>query len=233
MQDRRTFHCSTRRSAPTSPARSPPTASARRSSRATRASAGATTTSPSGSSGCARGLLGLGLEVGDRVGLWSPNYAEWTLLQFATAEIGVVLVNVNPAYRTHELSYALAQSGCRMLFAAPSFKTSDYVDMVEQVTPELPGLERAIFFWEDDWDELVAGTGGGDSRGARRTPLTAGARRPRSTSSTRRARPASPRGPRSPTATSSTTATSSPACRGSSRATGCASRCPSTTASGW
>ena len=116
--------------------------------------------SPSGSSGCARGLLGLGLEAGDRVGLWSPNYAEWTLLQYATAEIGVVLVNVNPAYRTHELAYALDQSGCRMLFAAPSFKTSDYVDMVEQVTPELPGLERAVFFWEDDWDELVAGTGG-------------------------------------------------------------------------
>ncbi|HEU4841147.1 MAG TPA: AMP-binding protein, partial [Ilumatobacteraceae bacterium] len=109
---------------------------------------------------CARGLLGLGLETGDRVGLWSPNYAEWTLLQYATADIGVILVNVNPAYRTHELAYALNQSGCRMLFAAPSFKTSDYVDMVEQVRPEVPALERAIFFWEDDWDELVAGAGG-------------------------------------------------------------------------
>jgi fatty-acyl-CoA synthase len=109
---------------------------------------------------CARGLIGLGLEQGDRVGLWSPNYAEWTLLQFATAEIGVILVNVNPAYRTHELQYALAQSGCRMLFAAPSFKTSDYVEMVEQVRPEVPALERAIFFWDDDWDELVAGSGG-------------------------------------------------------------------------
>ena len=108
---------------------------------------------------CAKGLMGLGLEVGDRVGLWSPNYAEWALLQYATAEIGVILVNVNPAYRTHELQYALAQSGCRMLFAAPSFKTSDYVEMVEQVTPALPGLERSIFFWDDDWDELVAGAG--------------------------------------------------------------------------
>ena len=108
---------------------------------------------------CAKGLIGLGLEVGDRVGLWSPNYAEWVLLQYATAEIGVILVNVNPAYRTHELQYALAQSGCRMLFAAPSFKTSDYVEMVEQVAPEVPGLERAIFFWDDDWDELVAGAG--------------------------------------------------------------------------
>ncbi|CAN5851775.1 AMP-binding protein [soil metagenome] len=108
----------------------------------------------------ARGLLGLGLAPGDRVGLWSPNYAEWTLLQFATAEIGVVLVNINPAYRTHELAYALNQSGCRILFAAPSFKTSDYVDMVEVVRPDVPSLERAVFFWEDDWDELVAGSGG-------------------------------------------------------------------------
>ena len=108
----------------------------------------------------ARGLIGLGLEAGDRVGLWSPNYAEWTLVQYATAEIGVILVNVNPAYRTHELAFALNQSGCRTLFAAPSFKSSDYVDMVEQVLPEVPGLERAVFFWEDDWDELVAGAGG-------------------------------------------------------------------------
>ncbi|MET0460089.1 MAG: AMP-binding protein, partial [Ilumatobacteraceae bacterium] len=109
---------------------------------------------------CARGLLGLGLEPGERVGLWSPNYAEWTLLQFAAAEIGAILVNVNPAYRTHELAYALNQSSCRMLFAAPSFKTSDYVDMVGQVAPEVPGLERAVFFWDDDWDEIVAGAGG-------------------------------------------------------------------------
>ena len=72
----------------------------------------------------------------------------------------MILVNLNPAYRTHELAYALNQSGCRILFAAPSFKTSDYMDMVEQVRPEVPGLERAVFFWEDDWDELVAGTGG-------------------------------------------------------------------------
>ena len=108
----------------------------------------------------ARGLIGLGLEKGDRVGLWSPNYAEWTLVQYATAEIGVILVNVNPAYRTHELAFALNQSGCRILFAAPSFKSSDYVDMVEQVRPEVPALERAVFFWEDDWDELVAGAGG-------------------------------------------------------------------------
>jgi fatty-acyl-CoA synthase len=108
----------------------------------------------------AKGLLAIGLEQGDRVGLWSPNYAEWTLLQYATAEVGVILVNINPAYRIHELAYALNQSGCRMLFAAPSFKSSDYVEMVEHVQPDVPSLERAVFFWEDDWDELVAGEGG-------------------------------------------------------------------------
>jgi fatty-acyl-CoA synthase len=108
----------------------------------------------------ASGLMGLGLKTGERVGLWSPNYAEWTLLQYATAEIGVVLVNINPSYRTHELEYALNQSGCRMLFAAPSFKTSDYMEMVDQVEPRVESLERAVFFWEDDWDEIVAGSGG-------------------------------------------------------------------------
>jgi fatty-acyl-CoA synthase len=106
------------------------------------------------------GLLGIGLEVGDRVGLWSPNYAEWTLLQYATANVGVILVNINPAYRTHELAYALSQSGCRMLFAAPSFKSSDYMEMVDQIDGHVPTLERAVFFWEDEWDEIVAGSGG-------------------------------------------------------------------------
>jgi fatty-acyl-CoA synthase len=106
------------------------------------------------------GLLGIGLEVGDRIGLWSPNYAEWTLLQFATANVGVILVNINPAYRTHELAYALNQSGCRMLFAAPSFKGSDYLEMVDRIDGQVPTLERAVFFWEDEWDEVVAGAGG-------------------------------------------------------------------------
>ncbi|HET9546577.1 MAG TPA: AMP-binding protein [Desertimonas sp.] len=106
------------------------------------------------------GLLGLGLEVGDRVGLWSPNYAEWTLLQYATANIGVILVNINPAYRTHELAYALNQSGCRLLVAAPSFKGSDYMEIVDQIDGQVPALERSVFLWEDEWDELVAGAGG-------------------------------------------------------------------------
>ena len=108
----------------------------------------------------ARGLLGLGLGKGDRVGLWSPNYAEWTLLQFATAEIGVILVNINPAYRSHELAYVLDQSGCRLLVAAPRFKTSDYVAMVDEVRAERSALESAVFLWSPEWEALVANAAG-------------------------------------------------------------------------
>jgi fatty-acyl-CoA synthase len=105
----------------------------------------------------AKGLIGAGLEIGDRVGLWSPNYAEWTLVQFATAEIGVILVNINPAYRTHELAYALNQSGCRMVVAAPEFKTSDYRAMIDEVRGECPRLETSVYFWTDAWEALTAG----------------------------------------------------------------------------
>ena len=110
----------------------------------------------------ARGLLGLGLQKGDRLGLWSPNYAEWTLVQYATAEIGVILVNINPAYRTHELAYAVNQSGCRALVAAPSFKSSDYVAMVAEVRDECPGLEHVVFFWSPEWDALWDETSAAD-----------------------------------------------------------------------
>src|SRR5258706_7630306 len=71
----------------------------------------------------ARGLVALGIDRGDRVGIWSPNNAEWVLVQFATAHVGIILVNLNPAYRTHEVKYALEQSGCRLLIAATEFKT--------------------------------------------------------------------------------------------------------------
>jgi fatty-acyl-CoA synthase len=104
----------------------------------------------------AKGFLSLGLAKGDRVGVWSPNYAEWTLTQYATAKIGVILVNINPAYRVHELAYVLNQSGCRVLVAAPSFKTSDYRAMVAEVQPNTPALESAIFFFSEEWDALVA-----------------------------------------------------------------------------
>src|SRR3954463_13287546 len=81
----------------------------------------------------ARALIAAGLRKGDRLGIWSPNRVEWALIQYATAKIGVILVNINPAYRTHELEYALKQSRCRMLVSAPAFKTSDYVAMVDEV----------------------------------------------------------------------------------------------------
>jgi len=105
-----------------------------------------------------RALMSVGLDVGDRVGIWSPNRVEWALVQYATAKAGIVLVNVNPAYRTHELAYAVRHSGCRMLIAAAAFKTSDYVAMVDEVRGELPGLERVVFFDSPSWEELLAGT---------------------------------------------------------------------------
>jgi fatty-acyl-CoA synthase len=105
----------------------------------------------------ARGLVAAGLQVGDRVGLWSPNCAEWVLVQFATAKAGVVLVNVNPAYRAMELEFALRQSGCRMLVAARSFKTSDYVAMIADVRGELPDLERVVLLGSPEWEQLAAG----------------------------------------------------------------------------
>jgi fatty-acyl-CoA synthase len=106
----------------------------------------------------ARALLASGLQKGDRVGVWSPNGAEWILVQYATAKAGIVLVNVNPAYRTSELEYALNQSGCRRLFAATTFKTSDYRAIVEEVAPRCPALEETVFFGTPEWEELAAGT---------------------------------------------------------------------------
>jgi fatty-acyl-CoA synthase len=106
--------------------------------------------------GLARGLLAMGIEKGDRVGIWSPNCAEWTITQYATAKIGAILVNVNPAYRTHEFTYAVNQSGMRLLVAATSFKTSDYRGMVEQTRADCPGLERVVYLDTDDWAALVA-----------------------------------------------------------------------------
>ncbi len=85
----------------------------------------------------AAGLLALGIGKGDRVGIWSPNRVEWLLTQFATARIGAILVNINPAYRLAELEYALNKVGCKLLVAAERFKTSAYVEMLEEIAPEL------------------------------------------------------------------------------------------------
>jgi fatty-acyl-CoA synthase len=101
------------------------------------------------------GLLARGLAKGDRVGIWAPNVVEWTLVQYATAKLGVILVNINPAYRTHEVQYVLAQSGCRVLVAATTFKTSNYVEMVAQVRGELPTLTDVVFIGTDDWASLL------------------------------------------------------------------------------
>ncbi len=85
----------------------------------------------------AAGLLALGLQPGERVGIWSPNNAEWVVTQFATAKAGLILVNINPAYRLSELEYALNKVGCRALVTATVFKTSDYIGMVNTLAPEL------------------------------------------------------------------------------------------------
>jgi len=107
----------------------------------------------------AAGMLAAGLSRGDRVGVWGPNRFEWALVQYATARLGVILVNINPAYRTSELEYALGQSGCRFVFAAQEVKGSDFVAMVDQVRANLRTLERAIFFDTSDWEEISAGGG--------------------------------------------------------------------------
>ncbi|MCW3055684.1 MAG: putative long-chain fatty-acid--CoA ligase [Chthonomonadales bacterium] len=108
----------------------------------------------------ARGLLALGIEPRDRVGIWSPNRAEWAILQYATAKVGAILVNINPAYRRSELAYVLKQSGVSMLFLAPCFRQTDYLAMVAEVRAETPALKRLVIL--DDlapsglisWDDL-------------------------------------------------------------------------------
>lgn len=99
----------------------------------------------------ATGLADLGLRAGDRIGIWAPNCAEWFLVQYATAKLGAILVNINPAYRTSELAYVLGQAGVRMLVAAPEFKSSDYVAMIEQVRPDCPGLEQVLILGTESW----------------------------------------------------------------------------------
>ena len=110
----------------------------------------------------ALGLLAAGLGKGDRVGIWAPNFAEWTLVQYATAKIGAILVNINPAYRTHELEYVLNQAGIALLVAATSFKTSDYAAMIDEVRPNCPALREVVLLGTPDWDALVAAGGRGD-----------------------------------------------------------------------
>ena len=105
----------------------------------------------------ATGLVRAGIGAGDRVGIWAPNRWEWVLVQYATAEIGAILVTINPAYRARELEYALTQSGVAMVIAARNFKTTDYAAMLDEVAPHCPGLSDVVFLDGDRWDKL-AGT---------------------------------------------------------------------------
>lgn len=100
----------------------------------------------------AMALLASGIEHGDRVGIWSPNCPEWTILQYATAKVGAILVTINPAYRSHELSHVLRHSGTRLLVSAQTFKTSDYRPMVDEVRCQATGLTDVVFLGTDDWE---------------------------------------------------------------------------------
>jgi fatty-acyl-CoA synthase len=104
----------------------------------------------------AKGLLARGVGKGDRVGIWAPNVPEWVLIQFATARVGAILVNINPAYRSHELGYVLKQAGVRMLVSAEAFKTSDYRGMVDEVRADCADLTDVCYLGTPDWTALVA-----------------------------------------------------------------------------
>jgi len=110
----------------------------------------------------ALGLLARGIAKGDRVGIWAPNCAEWVITQYATAKIGAILVNVNPAYRAHELAYVVKQSGMRLIISAVAFKTSDYREMLTEI-----GFPDVVYLGEPSWDDLAAAGSGRD-----RTELT-------------------------------------------------------------
>ena len=124
---------------------------------------------------CARALMALGVNKGQRIGIWAPNCAEWAIVQFATSKLGAILVNINPSYRLNEVQYALHQSGCTWLVIAPEFKTSDYTGMIHELAPELaasrvgslaapqlPDLRAVVRLGEDvspgmlPWNDLLA-----------------------------------------------------------------------------
>ncbi|MCZ2836320.1 AMP-binding protein [Modestobacter sp. VKM Ac-2985] len=111
---------------------------------------------------CALGLDALGVAKGDRVGIWAPNCAEWVFVQYGTAKLGAVLVTINPAYRTHELSYVLRQAGISVLVAAPEFKGSDYRAMVEEVRADCPALREVVVLGDPQWQQLLETGRAGD-----------------------------------------------------------------------
>jgi fatty-acyl-CoA synthase len=109
------------------------------------------------------GLLSLGVERGDRVGVWSSNCAEWLIAQYALAKVGAIMVNINPAYRLRELEHALSQSGVSVLIAAQAFRGANYIEMLEQVVPKLSSLKTLVYLGASRagsgmmWDDLLAG----------------------------------------------------------------------------
>ena len=102
----------------------------------------------------ARALLARGIAKGERVGIWAPNRFEWVVAQYATARVGAILVNVNPAYRTRELQHAVNQSGLRLLLHARRFRSTDYTAILDSVRPRCPALEQVVVL-DDDWDALL------------------------------------------------------------------------------
>ncbi|MBT2385133.1 AMP-binding protein [Streptomyces sp. ISL-11] len=108
----------------------------------------------------ALGLLAKGVEKGDRVGIWAVNCPEWVMVQYATARVGAILVNINPAYRVHELGYVLRQAGVSVLIASTEHRTSDYRSMAEEVRADCPGLRDVVHIGDAGWDELI-GLGAG------------------------------------------------------------------------
>ena len=102
-----------------------------------------------------KGLIALGVKTGDRVGIWSPNCYEWTLLQYATAKIGAIMVNINPAYRTSELIYVINQSGLSYIFSAIQFKTSHYKKMIDDAREFTDTLRKEVY-WGESWEYFLA-----------------------------------------------------------------------------
>jgi len=113
------------------------------------------------------------VQTGDRVGIWAPNVAEWVFVQYATAKIGAILVNINPAYRTHELEYVLNQAGISVLLAARSFKTSDYAAMIEEVRPRSAAVRQVVLIGSPEWDALASATGDREELARVQASLTA------------------------------------------------------------
>ena len=122
----------------------------------------------------ASGLHRLGIRTGDRVGIWSPNRWEWVMVQYATAEIGAILVNINPSYRVHELEYVLKQAEIKAVLAAPQFKDSDYTGMLSQVQPNCPDLEIVVLFGDEEWESMMSGPTHAEELAEIRAGLTPG-----------------------------------------------------------